>query len=231
MQTKFELIAEARDEQGKGASRRLRHHGRIPAILYGGRSEPLALTLDHNKVQLALEHERFYSSIITIKIGEQPQTALLRDVQRHPWKNQIVHLDLQRVLDDEPVRLSIPLHFKGAEVSPGVKTEGGMVSHLRNEIEVTCLPKDLPEYIEVDLSAMHINTYLHLSQVTLPPGVSAVDLVQGRDPSIVSIHGQRAAEEPEAAAAPADAKAAPAGKAAPAKAAAKPDAKAAPAKK
>jgi large subunit ribosomal protein L25 len=230
MQTKFELIAEARDEQGKGASRRLRHHGRIPAILYGGRTEPKALTLDHNKVQLALEHERFYSSIITIKVGDEPQAAILRDVQRHPWKNQIVHLDLQRVLDDEPVRLAVPLHFKGAETCPGVKTEGGMVSHLRNEIEVTCLPKDLPEYIEVDLSAMHLNSSIHLSEVKMPNGVQSVELVQGRDPAVVSIHGQRA-EDPEPAAAAADAKAAAPAAGAKAAAGAKPDAKAAPAKK
>ncbi len=200
MQTKFELIAEARDEQGKGASRRLRRSGRIPAILYGGRTEPKALTLDHNKVQLALEQERFYSSIITIQVSGQAQAALLRDVQRHPWKNQIVHLDLQRVYDDEPVRITVPLHFRGAETCPGVKTEGGMVSHLKNELEVTCLPKDLPEYIEVDISALHLNASLHLSDVVLPPGVSSVDIVQGRDPSIVSIHGLRA-EEPEPAAA------------------------------
>lgn len=230
MQTKFELIAEARDEQGKGASRRLRHLGRIPAILYGGRTEPKALTLDHNKVQLALEHERFYSSIITIKVGDEPQAAILRDVQRHPWKNQIVHLDLQRVLDDEPVRLAVPLHFKGAETCPGVKTEGGMVSHLRNEIEVTCLPKDLPEYIEVDLSAMHLNSSIHLSEVKMPSGVQSVELVQGRDPAVVSIHGQRA-EDPEPAAAAADAKAAAPAAGGKAAAGAKPDAKAAPAKK
>ena len=229
MQTKFELIAEARDAQGKGASRRLRRSGRIPAILYGGSVEPTALTLDHNKVQLALEHERFYSSIITIQVSGKPQAALLRDVQRHPWKNQIVHLDLQRVYDDEMVRITVPLHFKGAETCPGVKTEGGMVSHLKNELEVTCLPKDLPEYIEVDISAMHLNTALHLSDVTMPAGVASVDIVQGRNPSIVSIHGLRAEEaEPAAAAAAApDAKAAPKAAAAPA---AKADAKAAPKK-
>ena len=231
MQTKFELIAESRDEQGKGASRRLRHHGRIPAILYGGRSEPKALTLDHNKVQLALEHERFYSSIITIKVGSEPQAAILRDVQRHPWKNQIVHLDLQRVLEDEPVRIAVPLHFKGAEICPGVKTEGGMVSHLKNEIEVTCLPKDLPEYIEVDLSALHLNAYLHLSELALPAGVQAVDIVQGRDPAVVSIHGQRAEDPEPAAAAAAEAKAAAPAAGAKAAAGAKPDAKAAPAQK
>ena len=229
MQTKFELIAEARDEQGKGASRRLRRSGRIPAILYGGRTEPKALTLDHNKVQLALEQERFYSSIITIQVSGQAQAALLRDVQRHPWKNQIVHLDLQRVYDDEPVRITVPLHFKGAEICPGVKTEGGMVSHLKNELEVTSLPKYLQENVEVDISAMHLNASLHLSDVTLPAGVTSVDLTQGRDPSIVSIHGLRAEEpDPAAAAAAAAAPAADAKAAAPkaaAPAAAKGDAK------
>ncbi len=231
MQTKFELNAEVRVEQGKGASRRLRHAGTLPAILYGGQVEPTKLTLDHNKVQLALENERFYSSIIAINLSSGRQLALLRDVQRHPWKNQIVHLDLQRVFEDVEIKITVPLHFKGAESCPGVKTEGGMVSHLKNELEVTCLPKDLPEFIEVDLSAMRLNTALHLADVVFPAGVTSPDLAQGRNPSVVSVHGLRAAEAEAAAAAPA-AEAAPAKGKAAAKPGAKPaaDAKAAPAK-
>jgi large subunit ribosomal protein L25 len=194
MKTSFELTAEFRDDQGKGASRRLRHAGRVPAILYGGKREPRALSLDHTKLQLALENEKFYSSIMQLKVGEQNQAAVLRDVQRHPWKNQVVHVDLQRVFEDEKIRLSVPLHFRGDEVCPGVKTEGGMMSHLRNELVVECLPKDLPEFLEVDTSGLHLNQSLHLSDVTLPAGVVSVELVGGKNPSIVAVHVMRAEE-------------------------------------
>ena len=206
MKTSFELIAEFREDQGKGASRRLRHAGRVPAILYGGARDPRALSMEHNKVSLALDNERFYSTIITIKVGSEPQAAILRDVQRHPWKNQIVHLDLQRVLEDEPVRIAVPLHFKGAEICPGVKTEGGMMSHLKNEVVVECLPKDLPEFLTVDTSALHVNQSLHLSDIAFPEGVVAVDTLTGRNPVVVAVHAQRAEEVAAPAADAADAK-------------------------
>jgi len=201
MKTSFELTAEFRDDQGKGASRRLRHAGRVPAILYGGKREPRALSLDHSKLQLALENEKFYSSIMQLKVGEQTQSALLRDVQRHPWKNQIVHVDLQRVYDDEKIRLSVPLHFVGEAGSPGVKTEGGMMSHLKNELVVECLPADLPEYLTVDVSELHLNDALHISDIKLPQGVTSVELDGGKDPVVVSVHALRAeeAEAPKAA--------------------------------
>jgi large subunit ribosomal protein L25 len=236
MQIKFELTAEFRDEQGKGASRRLRRSGGVPAILYGGKRDPRTLTLNHTKLQLALENERFYSSIINLKVGDQTQPAILRDVQRHPWKNQVVHVDMQRVYEDEPIRLQVPLHFSGGEVCPGVKSEGGMVSHLRNELEIQCLPKDLPEFIAVDISALHLNESLHLSQLQLPTGVTVVPL-KGLDPAIVAVHAMRAEEVEAAPAADATAVAgaAPAvpgapGAAAPAAAAAAGDKKAEPAK-
>ncbi len=161
MKTAFELVAEFRDAQGKGASRRLRHSGKVPAILYGGRSEASALALDHTKLLLLLDNERFYSTIINLKVGELNQAAILKDVQRHPAKNAIVHIDLQRVLDDEKIRITIPLHFRGEAGSPGVK-KGGIVSHLRNEVEITCLPKDLPEFVEVDMSPMNLNDHKRL---------------------------------------------------------------------
>jgi large subunit ribosomal protein L25 len=194
MKMSFELTAEFRDEQGKGASRRLRHSGRVPAILYGGKREPRALSLDHTKLQLALGNEKFYSSIMELKVGEQTQPAILRDVQRHPWKNQVVHVDLQRVFADEPIRLSVPLHFSGEASAPGVKSEGGMVSHLRNELMVECLPKDLPEFLEVDASGLHLNQSLHLSDIKLPAGVVSVELAAGKNPSIVAVHVMRAEE-------------------------------------
>jgi large subunit ribosomal protein L25 len=194
MKTSFELTAEFRDDQGKGASRRLRHAGRVPAILYGGKREPRALSLDHTRLRLALDNEKFYSSIMQLKVGDQTQAAILRDVQRHPWKNQIVHVDLQRVFEDETIRLSVPLHYKGEEAAPGVKTEGGMMSHLRNELVVECLPKDLPEFLEVDVSGLHLNQSLHLSDIKLPAGVVSVELVGGSNPSIVAVHTMRAEE-------------------------------------
>lgn len=226
MKTSFELIAEFRDDQGKGASRRLRHAGRVPAILYGGQREPRALSLDHTKLQLALENEKFYSSIMQLKVGDQIQAAILRDVQRHPWKNQVVHIDLQRVYENEKIRLSVPIHYTGEAASPGVKTEGGMMSHLKNELLVECLPKDLPEYLELDVSGLHLNESLHVSDLKLPEGVLSVELQSGKDPSIVAVHAMRAEEvETPVAAAAEGAAAAPAAGAAPAAAAAGDDKK------
>src|SRR5271170_7555867 len=245
MKTSFELVAEFRETQGKGASRRLRREGKVPAILYGGHSEARALTLSHQKLSIMLENERFYSTILNLRVGEETQAAILKDVQRHPYKNAILHIDFQRVEENEKIRISIPLHFKGAAISPGVKSQGGLVSHMRNEAEVTCLPKDLPEFIEVDLSGLSLNESIHLSQLKIPDGVQLMDLAK-EDSAVVAIHSPRA-EEPEATAAaevagaaPAEgaagaaaapAAAAPAADAAKAAAPAKADAKKEPAKK
>ncbi len=199
MKTSFELVAEFRETQGKGASRRLRHEGKVPAILYGGHSEARALTLSHQKLLIMLENERFYSTILSLKVGDQTQAAILKDVQRHPFKNAIVHIDFQRVEDNQKIRINVPLHFVGAAVSPGVKSQGGMVSHMRNDVEVSCLPKDLPEFIEVDLSGLSINESIHLSQLKVPAGVELLALAK-EDAAVVAIHSPRA-EEPEAAAA------------------------------
>lgn len=210
MKTSFDLVADPRDGvQGKGASRRLRRSGKVPAILYGGHQEPRQIILDHQNLLSLLVNERFYSTIISLSIGGEKQTAILKDVQRHPAKNQILHMDLQRVLDNEKIRMNIPMHFKGGAGSPGVKTEGGIISHLLNQVEVLCLPKDLPEYVEVDMSEMHINDIKRLSDIPLPEGVEFVALSHGRDEPVVSIHHPRA-EEAEAPAADATAAAAPA---------------------
>jgi large subunit ribosomal protein L25 len=220
MKTAFELDAEFRETQGKGASRRLRRDGKVPAILYGGHLEARALTLSHQKLALMLENERFYSTILSLRVGDQTQAAILKDVQRHPYKNAIVHIDFQRVEENEKIRIAIPLHFKNAATAPGVKSQGGLVSHMRTEVEVTCLPKDLPEFIEVDLGNLELNESIHLSQLKIPEGVQLVDL-QKEDAAVVAIHSPRA-EEPEptaAAAAAAGAEAAPAAGAAPAAAA------------
>jgi large subunit ribosomal protein L25 len=224
MKTAFELVAEFRDAQGKGASRRLRHADKVPAILYGGHREPRALSLDHTKLKLMLDNERFYSTIINLKVGDLSQAAILKDVQRHPAKNAVVHVDLQRVLDNEKIRITIPLHFKGEAGSPGVK-KGGVVSHLRNEVEVTCLPKDLPEFLDVDLSAVDINQMVYLADLKLPEGVEIPELTHGRNSPVVSIHHARAEVEAEAPAA--EGAAAPAAAAPAAAAGAKPAAGAA----
>ena len=195
MKTSFELVAEFRETQGKGASRRLRHEGKVPAILYGGHADARTLTLNHQKLLIMLDIERFYSTILNLKVGDQTQSAILKDVQRHPFKNAILHIDFQRVEENEKIRISIPLHFTGAAVSPGVKSQGGIVSHMRNEAEVTCLPKDLPEFIEVDISGLSLNESIHLSQLKIPVGVTLVDLAK-EDAAVVAIHSPRA-EEPE----------------------------------
>jgi large subunit ribosomal protein L25 len=201
MKTSFELVAEFRETQGKGASRRLRHDGKVPAILYGGHAAARTLTLSHQKLLIMLDNERFYSTILNLKVGDQSQAAILKDVQRHPFKNAIVHVDFQRVEENEKIRISIPLHFSGAAVSPGVKSQGGIVSHMRTEAEVSCLPKDLPEFIEVDISGLSLNESIHLSQLKVPQGVVLVELAK-EDAAVVAIHSPRAEEpEPTAAAA------------------------------
>jgi large subunit ribosomal protein L25 len=157
--------------------------------------------LSHQKLLIMLDNERFYSTILNLKVGDQSQAAILKDVQRHPYKNAIVHVDFQRVEENEKIRISIPLHFTGAAVSPGVKSQGGIVSHMRNEAEVSCLPKDLPEFIEVDISGLSLNESIHLSQLKIPPGVVLVELAK-EDAAVVAIHSPRAEEpEPTAAAA------------------------------
>lgn len=235
MKTSFVIGADLRDAQGKGASRRLRGKGKVPAILYGGQKEPRALTLDQQNLLTMIDNERFYSSIVQIKVGEQTQEAIIKDVQMHPAKNLVVHVDLVRVVPNEKIRIHLPIHFKGAAVSPGVKVQGGVVSHRISDVEVTCLPQDLPEFIELDLSGMNINETKFLSDLPLPNGVEIVGLAGGKNPPVVSIHAPRA-EEPEAAAeaaAPAEGAAAAPAAAAPAGDAGKKDDKAAaaPAKK
>jgi len=195
MKTSFELVAEFRETQGKGASRRLRRDGKVPAILYGGHTDARALCVSHQKLLIMLENERFYSTILNLKVGEEAQAAILKDVQRHPFKNAILHIDFQRVEENEKIRISIPLHFKGEAVSPGVKSQGGLVSHMRTEVEVSCLPKDLPEFIEVDISGLSLNESIHLSQLKVPEGVQLLELAK-EDAAVVAIHAPRA-EEPE----------------------------------
>ena len=193
MKTDFELVAELREAQGKGASRRLRRENKVPAILYGGHKEARPLALDANKLMQALDDERFYSTIINLKAGDVNQAAVLKDVQRHPSKNAILHVDLQRVRDDEQIRMSVPLHFIGEAGAPGVKA-GGQVSHLQNEVEIVCLPKDLPEFLEVDLSSVEMNEMRYLSDIKVPEGVELVELAHDNDLPVASVHHTRVEE-------------------------------------
>jgi large subunit ribosomal protein L25 len=237
MRISFTFGADLRETQGKGASRRLRHTGKVPAILYGGHKDALALVLDQQNLLTMIGDERFYSSIVQVKISNGgQQEAIVKDVQMHPAKNVVVHVDLQRVIENEAIRLKLPIHFKGESISPGVKVQGGVVSHMRADVEVVTLPKDLPEFLELDVSGMNLNETKFLSDIPLPPGVTIPELSH-RNAPVVSIHSPRAAEpEPvaeAAAAAPAEGAAPAASAAAPAGDAKKGDAKAeaAPAKK
>ena len=214
MRISFSFGADPRGSQGKGASRRLRHAGKVPAILYGGHKEAQPLVLDQQNLLTMIGDERFYSSIVQLKIDGTTQEAIVKDVQMHPARNVVVHVDLQRVIENEAIRLHLPIHFKGESVSPGVKTQGGIVSHMRTEIEVSCLPKDLPEFLQLDLSEMSLNETKFLADIPLPPGVTIPELAH-RNTAVVSIHAPRAAEpEPvaaEAAVAAAPGEGAPAG--------------------
>jgi large subunit ribosomal protein L25 len=213
MRISFTFGADLRAMQGKGASRRLRHSGKVPAILYGAHQDAQSLILDQQNLLTMIADERFYSSIVRLKIGERTEEAIVKDVQMHPAKNLVVHVDLQRVVENERIRIRLPIHFKNESASPGVKTQGGVVSHMRTDVEVSCLPKDLPEFLELDLVAMNLNDTKFLADIPLPNGVSIPELTQ-RNAPVVSIHAPRA-EEPEpvaaeAAAVPAEGAAAPA---------------------
>ena len=190
MRDDFDLVAELREDQGKGASRRLRHEGKVPAIIYGAGRPPRALVFDHNRVIQQLENESFYSSVLNIKVGEKSQAAILKDVQRHPAKPLVMHMDFQRIVADQEIRMSVPLHFIGEDIAPGVKQGGGAVSHLMNEVDIVCLPKHLPEFIDVDVSELELDEMLSMSDIKLPEGVSIPALAQGpeQDRPIVSIH-------------------------------------------
>ena len=198
MAISFELNAEPRADTGKGASRRLRHAGKVPAIIYGGDKAPEALTLLHNELLRNLEHEAFYSHILTINTGGNATSAILRDLQRHPSKPVIMHVDLQRVSADEELRTQVPVHFIGEDVSPGVKA-GGLVMHELTEVEIECLPKDLPEFIEVDMSMLDVGDTVHLSDLKVPDGVTLLELVRGEDhdQSVATIHAKRVETEAE----------------------------------
>ena len=194
----MKFVAFERTKQGTGASRRLRITGRTPGIVYGGKGEPQLIELDHNALWHALKKEVFHSSILEMELNGNSNQVLLRDVQYHPFKQLVLHIDFQRVDANTKMHKKVPIHYSGEESSPAVKADGCLVNHVITEIEIACLPADLPEFIVVDLSGLKKGTSLHLNDVVLPKGVTAV--THGKNnPVLVSV--VTVAEEPAAAAA------------------------------
>lgn len=193
----FEIQAELRTDAGKGASRRLRRADKLPAILYGGKKDAVALTLDHNKVNNMADSEAFYSHILTLVIDGKKHKAILKDVQRHPYKPKLTHLDFQRVEAGQKLHTHVPLHFLNEKSAIGVKDEGGVVVHHLNDVEVECLPKDLPEYLEIDIADMKLGDTLHLTDIKLPKGIELMELNKGadHDQAVVSISAPRVQKE------------------------------------
>ena len=178
-----EVIAESRESNGSSASKKLRRSGKVPGIVYGSDEKPILIQLDHNQISLALDVESFHSSILELKIGNSNQKVLLRDYQMHPFKRQVNHIDFQRVDEKKRIHTNVPLHFIGEEDSPAVKMAGGLISHILNDVEISCLPKDLPRFIEIDISDLEIGDSLHISQLSFPDGVDPV--LHGQDDPVV----------------------------------------------
>ncbi|GIK24283.1 MAG: 50S ribosomal protein L25 [Betaproteobacteria bacterium] len=213
---KIEFNANKRELQGTGASRRLRRAGKVPGILYGGETAALPIEVDHNALFHSLKQEAFHASILTMSLDGQKQQVLLRDYQMHAFKPQVLHIDFQRVAADKKIHMKVPLHFINADIAPGVKLQGGVVSHVLNELNIMCLPADLPEFVEVDMKDVSVGHSVHVKDLNLPKGVEAV-LHRNENPVVATITVPRGTTEAElavveqaAAAAPAAAAAAPA---------------------
>jgi large subunit ribosomal protein L25 len=197
----MEIQVTQRTQQGTGASRRLRKQGRVPGILYGAGMQALPIELDHNDLFHKLRNEAFHSSILTVNVaGGQSHQALLRDVQMHPFRSLVLHVDFQRVDASQKIHMKVPFHYINGEISPGVKLSGAIISHILNEVEVLCLPKDLPEFIEVDLKDLTVGHSVHLSDIKAPAGIEFAALVKGENPAVAAAVLPRAAraEEEEA---------------------------------
>ncbi len=192
----FEFVAESREQSGKNVARRARRQGNVPAVIYGGSAAPQMLVLNHNEVIKHLDHEAVYSHVLDVVVDGKTEQAILKGVQRHPAKVQILHLDFLRVSQSEKLKVHVPLHFINEQISVGVK-KGGIAAHSLTDIEVACLPSALPEFIEVDLSGLDVGESIHLSDIVLPIGVEIVSLSQGEEHnlSVVSILASRATKE------------------------------------
>jgi large subunit ribosomal protein L25 len=198
MATIHELAAQGRTDQGKGASRRLRRAGNVPAIVYGAGQPPQNIQFEHNTLALAARNEWFTSAILDLLIDGDRQKVLLRDVQKHPFKPQLLHLDFLRINENEAIRVRVPLHFVNQEKSPAGKASGVVVSHAMTEVEVSCLPKDLPEFIEVDLVELKLGDIVHMSDIKLPAGVEIPELKFGKEHDHPVVTAQEIREEAEA---------------------------------
>ncbi|MES9994282.1 MAG: 50S ribosomal protein L25/general stress protein Ctc [Candidatus Thiodiazotropha sp.] len=197
MSANFEVNAQSRDDSGKGASRRLRRAGLIPGIVYGAHKDPTMISVPHNELVHSLENEGFYANLLSLKLDGKKETVVLKDLQRHPAKPFILHVDFQRVQADEKIRLHVPIHFINESTCPGIKA-GGQASHVMSDMEISCLPKDLPEFIEVDMANLEMGTVLHASEVKLPKGVDLITHEGNEDPIVLTIHTAHTTEvEPE----------------------------------
>tara|TARA_Y100000748_G_scaffold119108_1_gene99923 strand:+ start:590 stop:1306 length:717 start_codon:yes stop_codon:yes gene_type:complete len=194
---KIEINAKERKSKGTGASRRLRHEGTTPGILYGGVKDAISLEIDTKELFMQFRHEAFHASILTLNLEGKKESVILRDFQMHPVRNNIQHIDFQRINENEKISVKVPFHFINEETAPGVKIEGGLVSHIMTEIDISCLPKDLPQYIEVDLGELAMGESIHLSEVTVPEGVELTSLTDENDPAITSISKPKVVVEEE----------------------------------
>ena len=194
---KIEINAKERKSKGTGASRRLRHKGTTPGILYGGVKDAISLEIDTKELFMQFRHEAFHASILTLNLEGKKESVILRDFQMHPVRNNIQHIDFQRINENEKINVKVPFHFVNEDTAPGVKLEGGLVSHIMTEIDISCLPKDLPQYIEVDLGELAMGESIHLSEVTVPEGVELTTLTDENDPAITSISKPKVVVEEE----------------------------------
>jgi large subunit ribosomal protein L25 len=194
---KIEIKAKERMSKGTGASRRLRHAGTTPGVLYGGTKDALSLELDTKELFMQFRHEAFHASILTLNLNGKKESVILRDFQMHPVRNNIQHIDFQRINENEKINVKVPFHFTNEDTAPGVKLEGGLVSHIMTEIDISCLPKDLPQYIEVDLGSLAMGDSIHLSEVSIPDGVELTTLTEENDPVITSISKPKVVIEEE----------------------------------
>ena len=194
MKAAFELAGEPRAQLGRTDSRRLRRAGKVPAVMYGGGEAPEALVLNHNTLRNQMGREAFYTSILTLKIGTKSQQVIVKAVERHPAKPVIMHMDFLRIREDVEITLNVPLHFLNEEAAKGVKDQGGVVEHMLTDVEVRCLPRFLPEFLEFDVTPLELNQMFHLSDIKLPEGVSLVALTHGHDHPVVAVNPPRAEE-------------------------------------
>jgi large subunit ribosomal protein L25 len=191
---KFEIRGEPRTLGNRGSSRRLRRTGRVPAIVYGGGKAPWAISLDHESLAHQMVHEAFYTSILTVSVGGEQQSVVVKDVQRHPARPLIMHLDFQRIVEDQEITLRVPIHFIGEETAKGVKEQGGVVEHIETDVEISCLPRYLPAYLELDVANLELNQMYHLADIKLPEGVSSVALKHGQNLPVVAVNLPREEE-------------------------------------